>query len=59
LAKQLVPDLRYFWADIAHGDRQFEFEHFPPRARQFFQRFGAVDGNGNAQRIDNSATLQL
>ncbi len=35
----LLQELRYFWADIAAGDAQFSFPHFPPSARQFLEEF--------------------
>jgi len=38
-AEPLLPELRYFWADIANGDAQFSFPHFPPSARQFLEGF--------------------
>jgi 3',5'-cyclic AMP phosphodiesterase CpdA len=52
-AEQLAPNLRNFWADIAGGDAQFDFPHFPPPVRQYFQRFSAIE------KIDNQATLVL
>jgi hypothetical protein len=52
-AEQLAPDLRNFWADIAGGDAEFDFPHFPPSVRQYFQRFSAIE------KIDNQATLVL
>lgn len=38
-AEPLLPELRYFWADIANGDAHFSFPHFPPSARQFLEGF--------------------
>lgn len=58
-AKSLVPSLRNFWADIAHGDRIFDFPHFPPTVRHFFARCSAVDEAGRPQLIDNNVTLVL
>ncbi len=52
-AEQLAPDLRNFWANIAGGDAEFDFPHFPPAVRQYFQQFSAT------QKIDNYATLVL
>ncbi len=52
-AEQLAPHLRYFWADIADGDAQFNFEVFPPPVRRYFERFSATD------QIDNFAQLTL
>lgn len=52
-AEQLVPHLRYFWADIANGDTQFNFEVFPPSVRRYFEEFSATN------QIDNFAQLVL
>ncbi len=52
-AEKLVPHLRYFWADIANGDAQFNFEVFPPTVRRYFEGFSATD------QIDNFAQLTL
>ncbi|MBD2020320.1 metallophosphoesterase [Leptolyngbya sp. FACHB-36] len=56
-AEKLAPDLRYFWADIANGDTVFDLAHFPPAARQYFERFGAVKRDGTPHPIDNMAKL--
>ncbi len=39
VAEELVPHLRYFWADLAAGDAQFSFPQFPPAARAYFENF--------------------
>ncbi|MEB3341938.1 metallophosphoesterase [Okeania sp.] len=52
-AKELVPSLRYFWADIAAGDAMLDFPNFPPKVRQYFQSFNAKSN------IDNNGTLML
>jgi 3',5'-cyclic AMP phosphodiesterase CpdA len=52
-ALELLPDLRYFWPDITHGDSRFHFSHFPHEAREFFGRFSA------SRPIDNYATLLI
>jgi 3',5'-cyclic AMP phosphodiesterase CpdA len=52
-AELLVPSLRYFWADLSHGDAQFDFAHFPPSVQRYFARFSA------AQPIDNNTKLRL
>jgi len=57
-AERWVPELRYFWADIAAGDAQFDFSHFPEAVRCHLQRFSAIDDQGNAQRIDNQTVLK-
>lgn len=56
-AEQYVKQLRYFWADIAQGDTCFDFPNFPPQVRKYFQRFGAINSDGQAQLIDNYASL--
>lgn len=38
-ADVLLPDLRYFWADLAAGDARFNFSHFPEPARSFLEAF--------------------
>jgi 3',5'-cyclic AMP phosphodiesterase CpdA len=58
-AEPLVSDLRYFWADIANGDAQFAFPHFPPGIRQFFESFSAINREGFFSAIDNHITLRL
>lgn len=58
-AEQLIPSLRYFWAEIANGDAQFDFSHFPPAARRYFESFGADAANGSLHLIDNCVTLLL
>lgn len=58
-AVALAPSLRSFWADLADGDATFDFPEFPPAARHYFERFSAIDSNGQPQHIDNNATLWL
>nr|RNJ67299.1 MAG: metallophosphoesterase [Leptolyngbya sp. IPPAS B-1204] len=58
-AEAIVPELRYFWADIANGDAVFDFSHLPDPIRRFLTNFGAVDQEGKPQLIDNFATLKL
>jgi hypothetical protein len=58
-AEKLVPQLRYFWSDIAAGDSLFDFPDFPPLARRYFQQFGAIDAQGTPTLIDNQVTLLL
>lgn len=59
LARSLLPQLRYFWADIAEGDRIFDFPDFPDRARQFFRGCSASDCQGFPLARDNEAILRL
>jgi 3',5'-cyclic AMP phosphodiesterase CpdA len=56
-AEAITPQLRYFWADIAHGDAQFQFPDLPPKVQTYFEQFNAIDEFGNPQQIDNMATL--
>ncbi|ACK67776.1 metallophosphoesterase [Rippkaea orientalis PCC 8801] len=58
-AEKLAPHLRYFWADIAHGDSLFDFPHFPASIRHYFQQFGAIKPDGTPHLIDNHTTLYL
>jgi 3',5'-cyclic AMP phosphodiesterase CpdA len=58
-AEPLVPSLRYFWAEVARGDRLFDFSHFPEQARRFFAHCGAIDSEGHLQLIDNHAAFLL
>lgn len=58
-AEALVPSLRYFWADIADGDALFDFSHFPPAARRYFETFSALSADGSPAFIDNFTTLKL
>jgi 3',5'-cyclic AMP phosphodiesterase CpdA len=58
-AEEIVPKLRYFWADIAAGDALFDFPDFPPAARRYFEQFGAVSGEGVPILIDNRTTIPL
>ncbi|MEI6329856.1 MAG: metallophosphoesterase [Pseudanabaena sp. ELA645] len=53
LAEKLVPDLRYFWAQIADGDSEFHFLNFPAGAREYFEAFSDVPPK------DNNLTLFL
>ncbi|MDY7020639.1 MAG: metallophosphoesterase [Cyanobacteriota bacterium] len=52
-AVQFAPDLRYFWADVARGDAQLNFPHFPSQIRRYFESFSSHS------TIDNNATLLL
>jgi hypothetical protein len=58
-AEPLIPSLRYFWANIADGDAQFEFSHFPSQPRQFFESFSAIHPEGHLALIDNHIALKL
>jgi predicted phosphohydrolase len=58
-AEQFVPDLRYFWADIAQGDASFSFPHFPPSVRVFFEQFSEQEKLKTHQISDNHTRLQL
>ncbi|MGK7948199.1 MAG: metallophosphoesterase [Xenococcaceae cyanobacterium] len=58
-AAKYAPQLRYFWADIALGDTVFDFPEFPPKLKEHFQKFGALDSDGKPKLIDNQATIFL
>lgn len=54
-AEALAQELRYFWPEIAAGDRVFRFPEQPDAIRQWLERFSATTQPG----IDNHATLIL
>jgi len=56
-AEKFVPDLRYFWADIAQGDATFSFPHFPPQIRAFFEKFSEQEKLNVHQISDNHTRL--
>ncbi|NCO76342.1 MAG: metallophosphoesterase [Cyanobacteria bacterium] len=58
-AQEYAPLLKHFWADIAHGDKLFNFPELPSEINQYFQKFGAVDENGKPQFIDNNTKINL
>lgn len=58
-ATPLVPDLRYFWAEIAKGDPLFQFPHFPDPVRRYFESFSAISRDGTPTLIDNATSLLL
>ncbi len=58
-AEKLAPLLRNFWSDVAAGDGIFDFPHFPPKVRHYFQQFSAIKADGTMAKIDNQATLHL
>lgn len=58
-AEKYVPDLRYFWADIAEGDASFDFPHFPPKLRSYFQQFNAATPNNQLTLSDNQAHIVI
>ncbi len=51
-AVALAPSLREFWADIAEGDRTFDFPQLPEHVKPYFEAFGATEG-----LIDNAGYL--
>jgi 3',5'-cyclic AMP phosphodiesterase CpdA len=58
-AEAIAPQLRDFWADIAHGDAQFSYPHLPHAVQQYFERFSNINDAGEPQFIDNAVTLKL
>lgn len=58
-AEQILPELRYFWADFAAGNPDFSFPQLPESVRQIAEKFSARDDQGYLNFIDNDATLLL
>lgn len=58
-AQKYAPQLKDLWVDIAHGDKLFNFPHLPQEIGQYFQRFGAVDSQGNPLLIDNNTQIKF
>ncbi len=53
LAEKMANDLRYFWADIAAGDANFNFPQFESRARKYFESYS------DRPPADNNTILSL
>ena len=58
-AEKFLPDLRYFWADIAQGDAAFSFPHFPPQIRSFFEKFSEQEKLKLHNLSDNHTCLRF
>jgi hypothetical protein len=58
-AEKYAPKLRYFWADIAEGDRIFDFPEFPSQLQSYFQKFSAIASDGKLNLIDNQAKILI
>jgi 3',5'-cyclic AMP phosphodiesterase CpdA len=61
-AEKYAPQLRYFWADIAEGDKIFDFPPFPPQLQNYFQRFSAISKISATHKlalIDNRANILI
>lgn len=56
-AEAIAPSLSHFWPTVAAGDPQFDFSHLPTHLRDRFDRFNAVDADGQPETLDNHATL--
>lgn len=56
-AVKYLPQLRYFWADIAKGDTIFHFPEFPAKMQRYFAQFSAINSQGTPRLIDNHADL--
>jgi 3',5'-cyclic AMP phosphodiesterase CpdA len=60
VAETLMPQLRYFWADLANGDAKFSFPEFLPHLRAYFEGFSAdMHTEGDRRLADNDVTLML
>jgi 3',5'-cyclic AMP phosphodiesterase CpdA len=53
VAETLMPQLRYFWADLANGDAKYSFPEFSPDHRAYFEAFS------DCPPADNDVTLML
>ena len=58
-AQKYAPQLKNLWANIAHGDQVLDFPHLPKSINAYFQKFGAIDHQGNHQPIDNNTQISL
>jgi predicted phosphodiesterase len=59
-AIQFASELRYFWADVAAGDPDVQFPHWPQPLRNHFEAYAHWQGEEIARGItDNCTTLQL
>lgn len=58
-AAKYIPQLRYFWADIAKGDTIFDFSECPSEVQQYLSSFSAIDSQGKPRLIDNQANLVI
>jgi 3',5'-cyclic AMP phosphodiesterase CpdA len=58
-ADKIALELKYFWADVAQGDGDFQFDNLPPKIRAYFEKFGAIAPNGELAFIDNHSTFLL
>lgn len=54
-----LPELRYFWADIAQGDSLLAFPRLPPQVRAYCESFGARSSQGAIACQDNHIALRL
>lgn len=59
VAMPIVPNLRYFWADVASGDVLFDFSYLPSPMGNFLEKFGAIHATGHPNLIDNHISLLL
>ncbi len=55
----LIESLRYFWADVAAGDGEFDFPDFPPTARFFLRQFTRFNHPPYLDFQDNNTTLKF
>lgn len=58
-AKTYAPHIRDFWATVAAGDAVFDYPMLPEKVQQYFQRYSAVNRNGDLDLVDNQAVLTL
>ncbi|MEO1621272.1 MAG: metallophosphoesterase [Cyanobacteria bacterium J06632_3] len=58
-AVHFAGEVKDFWATVAAGDAQFDYGQLPEKAQRYFQRYNAVDPQGQTRFIDNNATIVL
>lgn len=58
-AEPLLASLHYFWADVAAGDGEFDFPHFPATVRAFLAGFSDFNRPLHATGVDNNTVLKL
>lgn len=58
-AYKIASQLKYFWADVAGGDTNFQLSDLPPKVREYLEKFGAIAPDGNLAFIDNYSSFLL
>ena len=58
-AKSYAPYLKDFWATVAAGDAQFNYNQLPEKVQKYFHQFNATGNDNKEKYIDNNAVLLL